>query len=65
MSKEEAVSLLRKRVVQRGAQAALAKELGVSQAYISDVLAGHRNPGPTILKSLGLTKVVRYEKEKG
>jgi hypothetical protein len=34
----------------------------VSAAYVSDVLLGRREPGPSILKPLGLRVVVRYEK---
>jgi hypothetical protein len=36
--------------------------MGVSEAYLSDVLAGKRNPGPAILKALGLSQRPVYSK---
>lgn len=41
-------------------QIAWAKSHGVSPAYVSDVIAGRREPGKKILKALGLEKVVTY-----
>jgi len=35
-------------------QKALAEEMGVSPPYLSDVLAGRRDPGPAILSFVGL-----------
>ena len=32
----------------------------VSPAYLSDVLNGRRDPGPSIYQRLGLVRVVRY-----
>ncbi len=43
-----------------GSQRAWAKQAGVSEAYISDVLAGRREPGEAILTVLGLTRQVVY-----
>ena len=41
-----------------------AKDIGLSAAYLSDVLRGNREPGPTLLTFLRLTcvreKSVRY-----
>ena len=51
---------LRQSANQRGSQRALAKELGVSEAYLSDVINGRRDPGRKILKALGLERVVAY-----
>jgi hypothetical protein len=44
--------------------AALAKKMGISPAYLCDVLDGRRNPGPKILKFLKLKKVVCYGEAK-
>jgi len=44
----------------RGTQTALAAEMGISLPYLSDVLAGNRRPGPTILAFLGYRRA--YEK---
>ena len=43
-----------------GSQRALAKELGVSEPYLSDVIRGRREPGPKLLKARGLERVVDY-----
>lgn len=37
---------------------ALAAEIGVSKAYVSDIYKGRRNPGPTVLEFLGLVAVI-------
>lgn len=47
-----------------GSQKAFAKHLGVSPAWISDVLRGNRRPGKTILDYLGLERVTTYELKK-
>jgi transcriptional regulator with XRE-family HTH domain len=33
-----------------------AEQIGVSQAYLGDVLKGRRDPGPSILQFLGIEK---------
>lgn len=38
-----------------------ASELGVSPAYLHDVINGRRYPGKSILSPLGLKKVIYYE----
>ncbi len=40
---------------------ALAADLGVTQGYLSKVLAGDCNPGEKLLRQMGLRKVVCYE----
>ncbi len=47
-----------------GGQAAWAASNGVSAAYVSDVLHARRDPGDSILRALGLRKVVRYVEAK-
>lgn len=45
---------------------ALAKEMGISRAYLSRVLAGREAPGPIMLRFIGMKKlppVNRYEVE--
>jgi transcriptional regulator with XRE-family HTH domain len=39
---------------------ALADKMGISPAYLHDVLAGRREPGPKVLSFLGLKRVVVY-----
>lgn len=40
---------------------AVARQLGVSPSYLSDVLSGRRAPGPKILETLGLEKITKHE----
>lgn len=51
--------LLEERVARDG-PSAVARSLGVSRQYLSDVRNGERKPGPKILAGLGVTKEVRY-----
>lgn len=43
-----------------GSQAAWAGRNKVTAAYVSDVLAGRRDPGESILRGLGLVRVTIY-----
>jgi hypothetical protein len=57
-------NLLRCACTQSGTQETWAIQNSLSPAYISDVLKGHRDPGPKILKALGLTSETQYRKAK-
>lgn len=57
------IAILRKRA-KNMSQKALATELGISQQYLCDVLAGRREPGDGILAPLGLEKVTCYRRKK-
>lgn len=61
--RDEVIQMLRERQGQ-GPASRLAQKIGVSEAYLSDIYAGKREPGPAILDFLGLTrkKQVSYEK---
>lgn len=52
---------LQERLEKAGSQAALARELNVSQPYLSNVLAGRAEPGPLVLEAMGIEKVVTYQ----
>ncbi len=39
-----------------------ARQLGVSNGYLHDVMTGRRVPGDVILAALGLKRVVTYER---
>lgn len=43
-------------------QAAFAATLNCSTAYLSDIYAGRREPGPKVLEALGLKRHVTYKK---
>ncbi len=49
---------LRALVDKRGSQKAVASELGVSQAFVSDLLQGHRQFSGKILRKMGLRNIV-------
>ena len=44
-----------------GGQRAFARKHSMSDGYVCDVLNGRRDPGPSILKALGLVIVIRYK----
>ena len=49
---------------EQGGQNLAAVRLGISKAYMSDLLKNRRQPGPVLLRKLGLRKVteMRYER---
>jgi len=57
MTRDDVIGLLQLSVKQAGSQRALAKKIGVTPAHVGHVLAG-KEPGPAILKHLGLRRVV-------
>lgn len=48
-----------------GTQRAAAHRWRVSEAYLCDVLHGRRQPGPKLLKALGLRRHVTYHSREG
>jgi hypothetical protein len=64
MNKEAVMNILHKRKDRLGSWAALAEELKVSPAYLSDCVNGRRDLGKSILKGLGLKAVTVYERER-
>ncbi len=65
LSKADLVELLRQRAKRVGSQQALAERLGVTPAYLSDVLGGRREPGPKILEALRLRRQAVYVRRGG
>lgn len=61
MTKEQLLSRLRRDVVAHGSQQDAAKELGVSEQYLSDVLRRRREPGAAILSAMGFQRVTTYQ----
>ena len=57
-SEAEFLAMFRRHVEAAGGVRALARKLGLSAAYVSDVRLGRRSPGPSILKPLKLKRVV-------
>jgi transcriptional regulator with XRE-family HTH domain len=52
------VKLLQGKMAGRSLRA-LAREIGCSPAYLSDIMRGNRSPGPKILAFLGLSREIR------
>lgn len=59
LSKDQVIGILRKRQGERTAKE-LAIELGITPQYLSDVFAGKRELGPSILSGLGLESEIVY-----
>jgi len=59
MTRDDLIKVLEQRAKRAGSRSALAREMGVSPAYVGDVLLGKRDPGPAILKVLGLRRQVQ------
>ena len=64
MSSMEHAQVLKllERMIALSTQRKVASELGVSEAYLSDVRKGKRNPGDKLLKALGLESRTVYSK---
>ena len=52
---------LKVRAKKLGSRGELAKLLGISPQFLSDVINGKRRPGPRLLESLGLREFEGYE----
>jgi transcriptional regulator with XRE-family HTH domain len=63
MTNEDVLSELKRRQGD-GSQKALAERIGVSPQYLVDVIKKRREPGPKILKALGIVKTVTFNKRK-
>lgn len=61
MTIDEVLAALRLKCDEAGSQNAWAQAVGVTGAYVSDVLNKRREPGKSILDPLGLEKRVTYE----
>lgn len=57
------ISHLRGLVSTYRSKAECARALGISGAYLSDILQLHRDPGPTVLKALGFGRRTVYVKK--
>lgn len=58
LSTAEVLDALREAVNASGSQRTYAARIGVSQAYLGDVLHGRRSPGERVLSALGLRRLV-------
>ena len=60
VTQAQLIALLRKKQGDRPAYR-LAKDLGISASYLSDIYRGRRYAGPSVLGKLGLERSVEYE----
>lgn len=58
ISTAEVLDALRDAVSAAGSQRTYAARIGVSQAYLADVLHCRRSPGERVLSALGLKRIV-------
>jgi hypothetical protein len=61
MTKEELIEYI-KELQGEQTQASFASSIECSAAYLSDICAGRRDPGPKVLEALGLKRCVTYKK---
>lgn len=58
MKNLDPIDALKKAIEDAGSQNALARKIGLPQAYLSQVLGGTRPPSDNLLTALGLKRVV-------
>jgi hypothetical protein len=63
LTEHELIERLRDAVHRAGSQSAFARQHGLSEQYLSDVLRSRREPGQKILDTLGFERVVRYREK--
>jgi hypothetical protein len=61
MTAEKVRNKLASAISEAGSAVNWARHYGVSPAYVSDVLKGHKAPGKKILAALGLVRVIEYQ----
>ena len=61
MNKKELDTFIKGVAAQYKSQREFAKVIGLSPAYVGDVLLGRREPSERFLGAIGVEKVVRYE----
>lgn len=64
MTTEQFKQRLRLHVEKHGTQRLAAQSLGISGAYLCDILNGKKEPGPSILEALGVVKITSYKVKK-
>lgn len=64
MSLEEFRAFLAAECQKAGGQEAFSEKTGISQSYISQILNGRQEPGPSVLAALEFEKVVLYRRSK-
>jgi predicted DNA-binding protein (UPF0251 family) len=60
MTSDEFIDTLKVIIAKAGSQKQAAKDLGISTAYLCDVLHKRRDPGRKIAAALGMRKVITW-----
>lgn len=63
VTQAEILDTIRQMVSKWGSQKAVADHLGISNAYMSDILNGNRDISTAVARRLGYTKVVKYKRD--
>jgi plasmid maintenance system antidote protein VapI len=63
ITQEELLQVIQEMVGSWGSQKAVADHLGISNAYMSDILAGNRTISGEVAKKLGYKRIVRFAKD--
>lgn len=63
-TKEKLLQRIEKEVAALGSQKAFADKIGITPAYLSDVLSGKREPGEKLLSRMGIHRVAMFEFDK-
>lgn len=54
------IEYLRRYIDERGTQQDFAESIGVTPAYVSDILRGQRKPGKKLLDAMGFKRIEMY-----
>jgi plasmid maintenance system antidote protein VapI len=60
INEKEMFNLLKEFIEERGTQRIAARDLGISQPYLSDILLRNRDVSDPVARKLGFTKVTMY-----
>ncbi len=63
LTRDDILVLIITLVAQEGSQSAAARKIGISATYLGDILDGSKEPGPAVLKFLGIEREVIYRKK--
>ena len=63
LTRDQVIALLQGLVDREGSKVAAANKIGVTSAYLGEILKGTREPGPRILEYFGLERETVYKKK--
>lgn len=63
ITEEELLKIINQMVEKWGSQKAVADHLQISNAYMSDIIAGNRDVSRKVARRLGYTRIIKFRKE--